>query len=193
MILFFQKKKFNIEFLVYLGSSVITTFLFFILFKQKVNNLLIFNGYQIFSITCLSIFYCNICNKSLTKNLILSIGSLCLVILFFELSQTSFIEYSLVYRTIGFILFSVIFFIDYLNSESQRNPQSFSYLIVNASIFIYNSFSFLFFLYITILMGNDLWYIHNIIEGISKLIIAYAFWKLPNQAYFQDTNHKNLG
>ena len=43
-----------------------------------------------------------------------------MVILFFELSQTSFIEYSLVYRTIGFILFSVIFFIDYLNSEKKE-------------------------------------------------------------------------
>jgi hypothetical protein len=77
--------------------------------------------------------------------------------------------------------------LDYLNSESQRNPQSFSYLIVNASIFIYNSFSFLFFLYITILMGNDLWYFHNIIEGISKLIIAYAFWKLPKSDNFAGT------
>jgi hypothetical protein len=121
--------------------------------------------------------------------LILSIGSLCLVILFFELSQTSFIEYSLVYRTIGFILFSVIFFIDYLNSESQRNLQSFPNLIVNSSIFIYNSFSFLFFLYITILMGNDLWYIHNIIEGISKLIIAYAFWKLPKKENILETKN----
>jgi hypothetical protein len=187
MILYFQKKKFNIEFLVYLGSSVIATFIFFILFKQRVNNLLIFNGYQIFSITCLSIFYYNICNKSLTKKLILLIGSFCLFILFYELSQTSFIEYSLVYRTIGFILFSVIFFIDYLNSERQRNLQSFSYLIVNSSIFIYNSFSFLFFLYITILMVNDFWYFHNIIEGISKLIIAYAFWKLPKSDNFART------
>lgn len=189
MILFFQKKKFNIEFLVYLGSSVIATFIFFILFKYKVNNLLIFNGYQIVSITCLSIFYYNICKKSLTKKLILSIGSLCLIISFFELSQTSYIEYSLVYRTIGFILFSVIFYIDYLNSESQRNLQSFSYLIVNSSIFIYNSFSFLFFLYITILMGNDLWYFHNIIEGISKLIIAYAFWKLPKKDTILETKN----
>jgi hypothetical protein len=31
------------------------------------------------------------------------------------------------------------------------------------------------------LFTSNLWFIHNFIEGSSKLLIAYAFWKLPKK------------
>lgn len=179
IILFKKRIKFNIEFIVFLTSSISATLIFSITSHYKVNDLIIFNSYQVFSIICLTIFYSKIISFNILKKIIIVLGIICLFVLIYELSETSYIEYSLTFENICFFLFSIFFLIDYLIKEGQNTDLSKCYLLVNTSIFIYNAFSYLLFFYINELMQKDLWFVHNILEGLSKLLIAYAFWKLP--------------
>jgi hypothetical protein len=59
--------------------------------------------------------------------------------------------------------------------------------LFNASIFIYHTAAFSLFNYFSSFMTSYLWYFHNFIEGSSKLLIAYAFWKLSNETNLQDS------
>lgn len=174
------KKKYtkNIEFTIFLASSAITTLILFVTGLLKINNLIVFNLYQAIAISSLSFYYFRITTRKNLKYFSLILGILCFSAFLLELSKTSFIEKTLVYKNICFILFTIIFFIDYLGLEKYK-VESKTYLIISSSIFIYNSFNYLLVFNITELMKQDLWFVHNILEGLSKLLIAYAFWKLP--------------
>lgn len=181
-ILYIKKQSFNIEFLVYLASSSLATLIFIITSMLKSNDLWVFNSYLILSIISLSIYYFRINKNKLNKVLSLTFGILCLLILLFELTQTSLVSYSLIYKRICFILFSVVYFIDSIQSESNHFSKTHS--IINLSIFLYSAFSYLMVFLIVQFMNYDLWFIHNIAEGISKLLIAYGFWRLSRPSHF---------
>jgi hypothetical protein len=174
------KKKYtkNKEFTIFLASSAITTLILFVTGLLKMNNLIVFNLYQAIAISSLSFYYFKITTRKNLKYFSLILGILCFSAFLLELSKTSFIEKTLVYKNICFILLTIVFFIDYLGLEKYKD-ESKTYLIISSSIFLYNSFNYLLVFNITELMKQDLWFVHNILEGLSKLLIAYAFWKLP--------------
>lgn len=185
IVLFNGKKKFNKGLIVFLSASVITTCILTITSILKLNNLVFFNLYQVISIVSLTFFYYeSIFNKTL-KYFIALFGLMSFSVLIFEISKTIFLDYSLVSRKISLVAFSIFLFFDYLISDYSNHKNSKSILLINTSLFVYNSSSFLFFIYISALMINNLWYIHNFIEGLSKLLIAYAFWKLPKTSSSQ--------
>jgi hypothetical protein len=79
-------------------------------------------------------------------------------------------------------MFAIVYFFDFVIDNSKKKSEIL--ILVNTALFIYYSFSFLFNIYIDELMKNNLWFIHNFIEGSSKLLIAYAFWKQPKTAHY---------
>jgi hypothetical protein len=84
-----------------------------------------------------------------------------------------------------YILWSLIFFFEFIISKNNiRSNFINTNLYVNAAILFYNGSSLFLFHYLFVILSNNVWYIHNFIEGSSKLLIAYAFWKLPKTSHY---------
>ncbi len=176
--LFFLKKQINKSLKIFLISSFISSFLLYLTGVFQINNLIIFNAYQGITICTLSIFYFSILKSHLFKIIIVIIFSICFFTLIWELTKTSYLVSTLVVESFCYIIFALLFYIDYINS-SKVNNQAKSYILINTSIFIYNCFSVLNNLEIEKLMITNYWFIHNLIDGLLKLLIAIAIWKMP--------------
>ena len=87
-------------------------------------------------------------------------------------------SYLLFFMSLFIIICCLLFFIN--ETKKENRPVEFkSVSIINASLLFYFSFSFIFLSLLWKLINYQIWEIHNIIESTSKLIITYAFWKLP--------------
>jgi hypothetical protein len=181
-LIFFASRKIHLSLKVLLISSFVSSILLFITGRFHINNLLIFNTYQVFSILSLSSLYFNITQNKLLKRIDFLLALITSFVLIFELTTTDFLEYSIVIEKICFVMFAIVYFFDFVIDNSKKKSEIL--ILVNTALFIYYSFSFLFNIYIDELMKNNLWFIHNFIEGSSKLLIAYAFWKQPKTAHY---------
>ncbi len=191
--LFFIKKnnQSNRVIFYYLFTSIASTIICLVTSYMHINNHMIHNVYQMVSFLFLALFYF-LNGRHLLRFLVLIGSGLFYSICFFELFKTSLLLNGYIVANLVYIIWSLAFFVQLILQKSNSNLSKTSVLF-NASIFIYYTASFFLFMYLLTLLKGNLWYFHNFIEGSSKLFIAYAFWKLPNQAYFQDPNHKNLG
>ncbi|MEN9302978.1 MAG: hypothetical protein RL264_1407 [Bacteroidota bacterium] len=143
----------------------------------RINNKWSFILYLILGYILYSFYFFSIL-KNKSANLFLVLIPLFLV--FFSIEYLGYNQFS---NCVLFFIFiqllgSLLYFISNIQSEMNLSKNNFHDLI-NGSIFIYATSTLFLFLILYFLMENHLWYIHNFIEGISKLIIAYAFWKLP--------------
>lgn len=181
-LIFFASRKIDLSLKVLLIASFVSSILLFITGRFHINNLLIFNAYHVFSILSLSSLYYNITKNKLLKRIDFLLALITSFILIFELTTTDFLEYSIVIEKICFVTFAIVYFLDFFIDNSKKKSEIL--ILVNTALFIYYSFSFLFNIYIDDLMKNNLWFIHNFIEGSSKLLIAYAFWKQPKTAHY---------
>ena len=178
-VLFFGRRKFCSEFILFLTASVFSTFLILITNYFKIQNALVFDGFQISSIILLSLFYSRNLESKMLTNIVIFLGFFCLLFYLFELISLGYPKKSLVIENICFIVCPILFYIDSIDS----NQKSSTLILINTAILVYKSFSFLFFFFLVTMMVNNLWFIHNFIEGSSKLLIAYALWKLPKTAH----------
>ena len=179
IVVLFLRKKINTILLIYLSSSVIATILLTITIKLNLYNLHIFNTYVAVAIICLFIFYLKILNNLLSKILIFLSFIIWLYTFVWELSKTDDLQISVYSENFVFILWSLLFYINFL-LNSKFHSKDTRYLIhFNSAIFLYNCSCFILFYFMNYIMKNNLWFIHNFIEGSSKLLIAYSFWKLP--------------
>lgn len=170
--------KIPLSLIVFWLASFLSTLTILITCKIGINNLIIFNTFQGFSICCLSTFYYKIIKSSNFRYLVLTLSFISLIIYVTELTISNNLLYTLISENLCFISFSLLFYIDYFKWEiNERNNQSF--LLINTVIFVYNSFRLIPNLEIDLLILNQYWIIHNIVEGLSKLIIAFAIWKQP--------------
>lgn len=182
LVFFFQKrKKFNVEFIIFLIVSFIATLIIFITSILKITNAIIFDGFQISSIFLLSIFYFRNIEFKLFSIIVICLGVIEFVFYMLELIILGYPEKSLIIENVGTICCSILLFISLL--KNKYSPKNRTISIINYSIFMYKVTSFLLFYYCMILMVKDIWYVHNFIEGSSKLLIAYALWKLPKTAH----------
>lgn len=182
LVFFFQKRKrFNVEFIIFLIVSFIATLIIFITSILKITNAIIFDGFQISSIFLLSIFYFRNIEFKLFSIIVICFGVIEFVFYMFELIILGYPEKSLIIENVGTICCSILLFISLL--KNKYSPKNWTISIINYSIFMYKVTSFLLFYYCMILMVKDIWYVHNFIEGSSKLLIAYALWKLPKTAH----------
>jgi hypothetical protein len=182
-IIFYLNKlgKENLELLILFCASFIATLSILFTYQFKINNHNIFNAYVIIEFCCISVFYSKLFKLKYSKLIKLLIIPF-LFLFFFEIYQNDVIILGSKLTSLTYIIYSISFFIKYLNISRRSNEYKFSQAI-NASLFIYNCSAFILIFYIMKLMNSNLWYVHNFIEGSSKLLIAYALWKLPKTAH----------
>ena len=166
----------------YLFSSCLSTIISLITAYMHINNHMINNIYLMVSFLLLAFFYF-LNGRHLLRFLVLIGSGLFYSICFFELFNTSLLFDGFKAANLVYIIWSLTFFIQSILKKSNYSLSK-TYVLFNASVFIYHTSSFFLFSYFSTLMVSNLWYFHNFIEGSSKLLIAYAFWKLPNQTYF---------
>lgn len=178
--LFYQKREgLNILF-THLFCSFLCTLMIFITHFYRLENLIFFNSYIFSASVLLPLMYYKSVEKKFIKHLILIVFIINLTLLISELIKTDFLVISLVSENILEITLCLFFYFDFLLSNELSSSKKLFFWI-NTSFFIYNCFSFLFNLYITEIMHSHLWFIHNIVEGSSKLFITLSIWKFSRE------------
>lgn len=181
MPLFFSiylKKTIPLSLNLFLFSSVISSILLIVTSKLYINNIIIYNSYHGISTILLCIFYIGIISIKKFKLFIKVIAFLFTTIFFFEIIKYEDLKFSFMIENLSLIAFSLIYYIDNINNDHQIKLSQ-TYLIINTSLLMYNCYSLVSNLEINLLMVTDYWIVHNIIESLSKLIIAFAIWKQP--------------
>jgi hypothetical protein len=178
-LIFLKGRKIQVELISFLILSFLVSSILYVTGLYKINNLLIYNLFVIGSVIFLSIYYFNTLFNRFFKYLVVISSGLCCLLFFMELSKTDDIVITVKVENILFICWSFLFYIDFLKNDKHSIKSNKSLIIVNSSIFIYNFSSFILIYYISIFMKENIWFVHNFIEGSSKLLIAYAFWKIP--------------
>jgi hypothetical protein len=183
-VLLFTRKKFNLEIICLLILSVLTTIILIVIKRFYHNNHAVFNAYAIGELVFLTIyFYRTIGNRFLSK-LILGMAVVLGGIFMWEMNRTSSLEVSLLTQIAYNIISCVLFFIASLQSNNVSSPMHKTQVYYTLTLFLYSSFSLMFFFFIDHLMIIGAWSIHNIVESLTKLFIAYAFWKLPKTTHY---------
>lgn len=183
IVVFFYRKKIKSILLIYLSSSVIATILLTITIKLNIYNLHIFNTYVAVAIICLFIFYLKTLNNLWSKILIFISFLIWFFTFVWELLKTDDLQISVYLENFVFILWSILFYINYLINDKSYIKDNRYLIHFNSAIFLYNCSCFILFYFMNYIMKNNLWFIHNFIEGSSKLLIAYSFWKLPKTSH----------
>lgn len=179
--LFIFKKKFYLSLVLFLSISTISTLGIILTTIWGVNNHLILKLYFFSSFICLMYYFKQLL---LSKKLIPLIFTTIFIITFFAEN----ILKGKIYWSLQLINFSVVFCCVMLKIKETKEDNflniNHSVILINSSILVYYSFSFLLFFVMMELISNQLWVIHNIVESTSKLVIAYAFWKLPKTSHY---------
>lgn len=172
--LIFSKKKFHFSFVLYLILSVITTLAIIITIRLGIHNKWLVILYNFTSFLCLMHYFYKILSSKINYSLIFSILYIAVFILDYVFSTSNIFLVSILF----IITCCILFFINETKKEN-RLVEFRAVSIVNAGLLFYFSFSFIFLSLLWKLINYQIWEIHNIIESTSKLIITYAFWKLP--------------
>lgn len=183
-VLLFQRKKFNVEIICLLIFSVLSTIFLLVFERLFHNNHAVFNAYVICELVCLTIYFYRIIGNKNLRKLILGMAVILSGILIWEMNRTSSLEVSLLTQIAYNITLCVLFFIASLQSYTIPSSMHKTQVYYTLTLFLYSSFSLIFFFFIDQLMITGAWFIHNIVESLTKLFIAYAFWKLPKTTHF---------
>jgi hypothetical protein len=183
-----RKAIYKTELVIFLLSSVIATIGIFITTKFQMYNHYIHNSYLIIEILCLCQFYFKIFNSKKIKAILFSVTGLLLAISILEVIKIGVMIFSMKIISLCIILISLFYLLNNLMSTSLNHINQ-PVLLINSSFIVYHGSSFILIYFIMNIMSNNLWHFHNFIEGISKLIIAYAFWKLPKKDTILETKN----
>jgi hypothetical protein len=181
-----RKAIYKTELVIFLLSSVIATIGIFITTKFQIYNHYIHNAYLIIEILCLSSFYLKTFTSKKIKAILYSVTTLLLAISILEVIKIGVMIFSMKIISLCIITISVVYLLNNLISTSFYRINQ-PVLLINSSFIIYHGSSFILIYFIMNIMTNNLWHFHNFIEGSSKLLIAYAFWKLSNETNLQDS------
>jgi len=182
IVLAYKRTTFNSYLALVLFLSFVVIILQTITHLYKINNHILFNFYVFSSFILHFLFYVK--NLKKTFKLLASIPfPIFIGFSLFEIFKHELLTISFQITNFSLIYWSFLFFISLLKDDSPISNKT-TLQIVNISIFVYNSGSYILYLSIFSLMLNKYWFIHNIFEGCSKLLIAYAFWKLPKSDNF---------
>lgn len=146
--------------------------------KVHLNNLLIFNSYYLISFISVVIFYFKLIESKKIKYYILFLAFVSLFIFFWEIKNSNYIEIALISEKFSVLVFSLLYFV-YIISADIKEINYKPYILINTYFLFYGSFGALSNLEIDLLMITNYWFIHNLVDGLSKLIIAFAIWRQP--------------
>ncbi len=183
-VLLFQRKKFNLEVVILLTLSVLATILLLLFSVLFHNNHAVFNAYAISEFVCLTIYFYRIISNKYLRKLILGMAVVLGGIFIWEMNKTSSLEVSLITQIAYKIILCLLFYVASLQSNNISSSMHKTQVYYTLTVFLYSSFSLVFFFFIDQLMLTGAWFIHNIVENLTKLFIAYAFWKLPKTTHF---------
>jgi hypothetical protein len=183
-VLLYKRKKFNLEIICLLIFSVLTTIILIVIKRFFHNNHAVFNAYAISELVFLTIYFYRTIGNIFLGKLILGMAVVLGGIFMWEMNRTSSLEVSLLTQIAYNIISCVLFFIASLQSNNISSPMHKTQVYYTLTLFLYSSFSLMFFFFIDHLMIIGAWSIHNIVESLTKLLIAYAFWKLPKTTHF---------
>jgi hypothetical protein len=159
--------------------SAYTTLLLIISKAFSLHNTYIFYSYVFFSFIGYTLFYLPLLSKLF--KLLISFSLIIFIIVFITTINKNGHSYMLlVTYHLTLMLFTIYYFLNKIYTGKFESYQ-FTLNTISLSILIYSTSTILLSYVIELFMANRLWFIHNLIEGISKLIIAYAFWKIPQQ------------
>ncbi len=161
-------------------SDILNTASFFF----DLNVPFIWNLYNVFEFSLIVLIHYKYVKEPFYK-VLLFISMLIFLIQFsIEFSIEKEMMQTLYLSVFMYIIFSLSGSIYFLKNTQAYKKEDSVYLYFNAATLIYFSSTLIFFNILPMLTYQDsnIWIIHNVIESISKLIIAYAFWKLPSRS-----------
>ena len=170
-----------LEVFILLLSSFISTCIGLYAFLFVINNQALFNYYLIIEVTCLSVFFYKI-TKTKHSFIFLIIYLIFLYTWLNEYLQKDVLFFCAKFSSIIYIFYSIFYFTQSLKKSSVDYNYRFKQLFSLAILF-YNCAAFFLIYFLMDFTKLNLWYVHNFIEGSSKLLIAYALWKLPKTAH----------
>jgi hypothetical protein len=179
VVLWVRKVKADSALVGSIGLSFVISLILIITGYFKQNNFFFFNTYAIGSVILFGIFYYRSIENKKMQYFVLATTVLCVLIFFFELSRKDVISVTIKFQNVFYIIWSLLFFIDFMLKSNFTDAKSKSTLIIIAAIFLYNCTSFILLNHIDLFLDKNLWVLHNFSESACKLMIAYAFWKLP--------------
>ncbi len=183
-VLLYKRKKFNLEIICLLIFSVLSTIFLLVFERLFHNNHAVFNAYAISELVCLTIYFYRIISNSYIRKLILGMAVILGGIFMWEMNRTSSLEVSWLTQIAYNIILCVLFFIASLQSYTVPSSMHKTQEKFVLTLFLYSSFSLIFFSFLDELMITGVWFLHNIVESLTKLFIAYAFWKLPKTTHY---------
>ena len=189
LLLVIYKRKLRVEFVILLLASAITTLILFITASFGIKNWFFLNFYNAIYLTCITIFYFSLLRSSPFRKYVLILSFLCGAVLIYDLTYLDIINLTLPAVFFSTTTFTVFYFIDNLGKKS-KSQTSKAYFIINTSICMYSSFSFFMSLELETMLVNHYWFIHNVVEASSKLVIAYAILKIPKTT--EEMNSKSV-
>jgi hypothetical protein len=172
----YKKNIFNVELVFILSTSFLSSLILDLFYVLKLNNHIIYNAYIILSFTLYFLLYFRLINGLVKKIAILPLPFF-LFYTIYELFGNGLLTITFQIENISIIFWSILYFI--YSIQEERKDQIFS--IINGAIFFYNCTAYILIFLLIKLMSNQLWFVHNFTEGISKIIIAFALWKLPKK------------
>ena len=182
LFLFFTKRKFYTSFILFLTISFISTVLLIITTQFGIRNFFVISNYLILSYLFLWVFFLNIIHKPFRYFLYFFLA-IFLIIVCFELCFYQKLRYTLSYSAFNYVLFSILFFVQEIllkpKNEAHEEITKKTIQFVLFSLLIYSSFTFLMSFHFTQFLRNKTWLLHNVMEGLSKILYTYAFCYLP--------------
>ena len=184
LFLFFTKRKFYTSFILFLSISFISTALIIITTQFGIRNIFIVSNYIILSYLFLWLFFFNIIQKP-TRNFLYFFLAVFLILVCFELYFYSMLKYTFSYSAFNYVVFSIFYFAQEIllkpKNETDEMVSKKTVQIVLFSLLVYSSFSFLMALHFTQFIRDKTWLIHNVFEGLSKVLYTYAFCYLTKK------------
>ncbi len=184
----FKLKYINSKYSLLFSYTLVSCFsqwLSYFLASKLENNHFIINFYNAFEFIILFLIYSNFSNSLKFRKLLIIFLVIFFVIYGAEFRINSLMENTLLYSSISYVFWAILVFVHFMNRTSFILSDNIVFYYFNSSILLYFSVStvlFFLFIYLNEKTIVYIWPIHNFFEIISKLIITYAFWKIPSKS-----------
>jgi hypothetical protein len=175
--LYSTKIPINKHLKILLFSSFIINFILISTNFLKINNSVFFVLYLLIGYVLYSLYFVSFFKNYISK-IILGTIPLFFIFFLFEYIYLKKFNISLNFFILSQAVWSILYFSNSIFINPNQSSSKF-YDFVNSSILFYASTTFIFFVFLMNFMENHLWFYHNLIEGVSKILITFAIWKIP--------------
>lgn len=179
-----NKNKVTHLLVLYLIFSAFTQWSTYILASNGLSPILLTNLYILILFFTLLPIFSNQLRSRLSNYIFYATGLFFLSMYVIEFNLEILMQKTLISSSIIYLLWSILGLVSILKTHDINHKINSTLTIFNIAILFYFSGSIILFFIFDMLNSNNyhIWTVHNIVEIISKLIITYAFWKLPSKS-----------